>query len=62
MYTSFVAIQTESSEISKRTRADTVEYKASVELQMHYCTPCSDAISGPKNRVFKMKNGHNFYR
>ena len=62
MYTSFVAIQTEFSEISKRTRADTVQYKAEMRLQMHYCTPCSDPTSGPKNRVFKMKNDHNFYR
>ena len=26
------------------------------------CTPCSDAISGPKNRVFDIKSGHDFCR
>ena len=24
---------------------------------MHYSTPCSDAISGPKNRVCEIKSG-----
>ena len=31
---------------------------AQIRLRMHYCTP-SDAIKGPKNRVFEIKStGH----
>ena len=35
---------------------------AQIQLRMHYCTPCSDAISGPKNRVCEIKSGHDFCR
>ena len=36
--------------------------KAQIELRMHYYTPCSDAISGSKNRVCEIKSGHDFCR
>ena len=35
---------------------------AQIQLRIHYCTPCSDAISGPKNRVCEIKSGHDFCR
>ena len=35
---------------------------AQVQAYSYECTPCSDVISGPKNRVFDIKSGHNFCR
>ena len=44
-----------------------VDYLNTVQIaQIHAynfeCTPCSDAISGPMNRVFDIKSGHDFCR
>ena len=35
---------------------------AHIQAYSYECTPCSDAISGPKNRVFDIKSGHDFCR
>ena len=35
---------------------------AQIQAYSYECTPCSDAISGPKNRVFDIKSGHDFCR
>ena len=33
---------------------------AQIQAYNFECTPCSDAISGPMNRVFDIKSGHDF--
>ena len=33
---------------------------AQIQAHNFECTPCSDAISGPMNRVFDFKSGHDF--
>ena len=35
---------------------------AQIQAYNFKCTPCSDAISGPMNRVFDIKSGHDFCR
>ena len=40
---------------------NTVEI-AQIQAYNFECTPCSDAISGPMNRVFDIKSGHDFCR
>ena len=35
---------------------------AQIQAYNFECTPCSDAISGPMNRVFDIKSGHDFCR
>ena len=35
---------------------------AQIQAYSYECTPCSDAKSGPKNRVFDIKSGHDFCR
>ena len=35
---------------------------AQIQAYSYECTPCSDAISGPKDRVFDIKSGHDFCR
>ena len=34
----------------------------SVQAYNFECTPCSDAISGPMNRMLDIKSGHDFCR
>ena len=35
---------------------------AQIQAYNFECTPCSDAISGPMNRMFDIKSGHDFCR
>ena len=35
---------------------------AQIQAYTFECTPCSDAIYGPMNRVFDIKSGHDFCR
>ena len=35
---------------------------AQIQAYNFECTPCSDAISGPMNRVFDIKSGHDLSR
>ena len=35
---------------------------AQIQAYNFECTPCSDVISGPMNRVFHIKSGHDFSR
>ena len=35
---------------------------AQIQAYNFECTPCSDAVSGPMNRVFDIKSGHDFCR
>ena len=35
---------------------------AQIQAYNFECTPCSDAVSGPMNRLFDIKSGHDFCR
>ena len=35
---------------------------AQIQAYNFKCTPCSDAICGPMNRVFDINSGHDFFR